>query len=260
MTTIRTSTKQSQIGQPKVNFRENDINAFIESKGEDIIIEQSYTCPCALQSNEALVTCKNCLGSGYIFINPIKTKALATSINRNTKYKEWNSENMGTIQLTVKEDSAARLTYYDKITIPNSLTEYTENRELLTIDDRNFIFTTYPVKKIDAIFLYNGQEELLIRLTESQYTIGDDEHTIDINSSAITDESSGVVSIRYTHKAQYLIIDLPHDFRQSFKINAQGTNTSVSLPINAIARKVSSLDLGEINANGTELLDNTFKT
>lgn len=259
--TIRTSPPPSQIGQPQTNFRENDFNALIFSKGYDVIVEQAYTCPCSLESNKAQTTCKNCLGTGYVFANPLKTRAIVTSINRNTKYKEWNVENMGTVQLTLR-DGVDRVTYYDKITLPESLSQYHENKPLLIDGEgKKFIFTTYPVKNIDSLFLYDGNENPLIRVTEDNYTIRTgSEHIVEIDDSVIPAESNEIVSIRYTHKLQYMVLDLPHDLRQSFKINRNGQEERQDMPVNAIARKVSSIDFGVNNADGSQLIDNTFKS
>ena len=79
---IRTATRASQIGQPSVSFRNDDFAALIDSKGYTIIIEKAVRCPCEREMGQALVSCQNCYGSGYIFINPLKTKAIASGINR----------------------------------------------------------------------------------------------------------------------------------------------------------------------------------
>ena len=77
--------QQSLYGQPQVSFRPNDFNSVIWSHGYDIICEKAVRCPCQGNSGAPLPNCQNCHGFGYFFINPRRTKALVTGLNRNTQ-------------------------------------------------------------------------------------------------------------------------------------------------------------------------------
>lgn len=112
---IRQSTPPNLIGQPDNKlFRKNDFDSLIWLKGYSVIIEQAIACPCRGKSGSALPTCQNCLGLGWVFVNPVETKALITSINVNTKFKEWSPELTGTVQITVRDED--RLSFFDKVT------------------------------------------------------------------------------------------------------------------------------------------------
>lgn len=89
----------SLYGQPQVSFRPNDFDAVIWTHGYDIICEKAIRCPCQGNSDSPLPSCQNCHGSGYIYINPYRTKApdnrakqryevctMGTGINGNSIY------------------------------------------------------------------------------------------------------------------------------------------------------------------------------
>ena len=97
---IRTQTPPNLVGIPKVNvFNKEDFNAALWENGYDVILEEAIACPCKGQSSDNLSTCSNCLGTGWVFVNPIKTKAFITSINRNTKYKDWSPEMIASLSI-----------------------------------------------------------------------------------------------------------------------------------------------------------------
>ena len=68
---IRKATPASQVQQPQVEFRPDDYSALIGSKGYDCVIEKAVRCPCQGDVDSAKPNCQNCMGTGFIFINPI---------------------------------------------------------------------------------------------------------------------------------------------------------------------------------------------
>ena len=112
---VKIAETPSLLQQPNVAFRGNDFNALVHLKGYDVIIESAVKCPCKSKNNDHLVTCQNCGGTGWVMINSVQDRAVLTSINVNTDYKEWSELNIGTVQVTVMNRSY--LSYMDRITV-----------------------------------------------------------------------------------------------------------------------------------------------
>ena len=102
--------------QPTIEFRKKDFDAAVWLKGYRVFVEKAVRCPCEGQVKNALSSCTNCHGVGYFFINPIETRALMTSINRDTRFKEWSLELMGNLSISLRDDGIENLSFYDKIT------------------------------------------------------------------------------------------------------------------------------------------------
>jgi hypothetical protein len=125
MMSIRQQTEPNLIGKPNVPLFENNLfESVIWNKGYDILVEQAVACPCRGRSGSAKPTCLNCLGLGHMFINPIQTKAIISSINKDTKYKNWSMEMTGTIAVTVRGDD--HFSFFDKITFRMRVSEMSE--------------------------------------------------------------------------------------------------------------------------------------
>jgi hypothetical protein len=259
MTVTRASTP-NLVGQPSVNFRQDDFHALIWNKGYDVILEEAVECPCSSEGSGARSTCLNCMGRGWFFIAPIQTRAILTSINKDTKYKAWSSELLGTISVTVREQE--RLGFMHRITLIN--TEKFKNRgiysEILPVrskDSDPFVFLTYKPTKIKHGYIYNGDDQPLIKLTENELEISTtNPYVVNINYdfSLVSDFNSSI-SISYEHELQYHVIDLPHDLRNSLEVDSDGKDKQILLPINAIARKVHNV-FGVTNRDGSGLIIN----
>lgn len=254
---IRTDTPPNLVGQPDNKlFRVNDFDSIIFQKGYDVILEQALLCPCAGRSGSAKPSCLNCLGYGWIFINPLSTKAIISSINFSTKYKDWSAELIGTISVTVRDEQ--RLSFMDKITFKTRSSILSEIRPVIISGENRFIFTSYKVKKINALLIYSSDSVKLINVPKDKFNLlqGND-FIIKIDSSFVLPVNfNGVVSVEYEHEISYNVIDLPHDFRSTFTLNNNGQQVESYLPIQAIARR-SHIVLGEpTNYSGNNLINN----
>ena len=257
---IRKAGEASQINQGQVSFRNDDYSAIIGSKGYKIIIEKALRCPCEANGEHALSNCQNCMGSGYIFINPLSTMAIASGINANTKYKEWSSELIGTISLTVRDDGVENLQFYDKITFTDLVGRFSEIANIRENDNGdNFIFTTYKVKEIVDAFIFVSPTQKLRKLDKSEYSVNAvNPCVIDLNLTTVPTDFNGTISIRYTHQIQYNIIDLPHELRSSFELNREGAYQIMNLPMNAVARRSHLIVVEKMNYDGTGWQDNSY--
>ena len=257
MTSIRKATPPNMVGQPNVPLqRVNDFEALIFNKGYTVIIENGIECPCKGKSGAAKTTCQSCLGLGWVFIDPIETKAIITSANSSTKYKHWSPELTGTVNVTVRDSE--RISLMDKITFKTKTNILSEVRPIIDTGTEKFIFTSYKVRSIRSIFIFTSDSTKLIKLPVANFSVShENEMVIKITGVTFPTDFNDVVTIEYEYPSSYNVIDLPHDFRSAFISDNNGKNQEYSLPVQAIARKSHFLMGGATNLLGNNLLDNS---
>lgn len=258
MGNIRQSTPPSTlIGASTVPLLQKDsFDEVIFLKGYDVIIENAIECPCKGTSGAPKTTCQNCLGTGWVFLNPTATKAIITSINAQTKYKQWSPELVGTASITVRDED--RIAFMDRITFSTRMSILSETRPVKTAGAQKFIFTSYRCKEIKSIYIFNTDTSKLIKVPSTQYSIKDGNSMIvELTGITYPVNFNGAVSIEYFHNVSYNVVDLTHDFRSTFLINDYGQNKEYNLPMQAVIRR-SHLVMGEpTNYSGNNLLDNS---
>lgn len=234
-------------------FQKERFDAAIWNKGYEVILEQAIACPCRGKSGSARPTCLNCLGTGFVFINPVSTRAIISSINKDTKYKNWSPELTGTISVTLMDSN--RISYFDKITFKSRSSITSEVRQVSQTGEAvYFCFTSYKIKNINHILVFNGDSNKLLKIPATQYTIKDNRNIIDFTET-FTPPVNGVISIDYEHEVSYNVFDIPHDFRSAFVVNENGRNQEYNLPVQAIARRTHIL-MGESYKYVGEKLNN----
>ncbi len=253
---IRTAASPDLNGQPNVGlFRKNDFEALIWQKGYDVLIEQAIECPCRGKSGSPKPSCNNCLGTGWVFINALKTKAIISSINKQTKYQQWSPELSGIINVTVRDSE--RFSFMDKVTFITRNSVFSEVRPVIDTGESTFLFCSYRVEEIKNIWMFNSDSNKLVLIDPSLYEIKSSNNLIiELGDIPYSEPFNGVLSVEYEHKVSYNIVDIPHDFRSTFLINNNGKNVEYNMPVQGIARK-SHLELGApTNYSGDNLLYN----
>lgn len=256
MTNIRTATAPNLAGSHStILFEKDRFESAVWIKGYDIILEQAIECPCKGKSGSSKTTCQNCLGSNWVFIDPVETKALITAINSQTKYRQWSPELTGTVNVTVRDSE--RFSFMDKITFKKGTSVLSEVKPLLDTGTQKFIFCSYKVANILGIYLFSTDTVKLIKLSADQYSIkSENAAVVELTGMSYPAQFNGVVSIEYEHLISYNVIDIPHDFRSTFILNSRGQNQEFNLPIQGVARR-SHLVFGEAtNYAGNNLIDN----
>lgn len=255
MTNIKITPAPNLKNIASPEFRLNEFEAAIFNKGYGIVVENAMRCPChALDA--PLIDCQNCNGSGYFYINPTLTRGLITGINQNNKYKSWSEEMIGTIQVSVNEINKINLSYFDRITIKNESTYYSENLIIRRFDTNTFVFTTYKPINIISIHLFKSSSEKLIKMDPDDYEINPNNPYCIILSNSIIEERE-VLSIYYKHELEYHIIDLPHDIRSSWERDKQtGQERKIRLPLQAVARRSHLIAVGKPNFDGSGIITN----
>lgn len=265
---ITIQTPPSTIGQPQVALRKGDFEAAIYQKGYTVHIEKAVLCPCRSRQagNQALSTCKNCAGVGWVFINKTETRLLMHSMNMSTKYKDWTEENMGTVAVTAGESD--RLSYMDRITLLDAIS--VSNQILHPKKINGFLRATlaYDVKEIEEAFMFLSADEPLKRLERvTDYEVLKNKI---IFSQAITDyydtlgyDERGekievTIVLKYAHSPQFHVIDLVRETITVLNTNDKGKEEAQQMPINAVARRTNHFRIDESPFN-EELFDNSYK-
>lgn len=253
---ITTTPSPNLAGQPQVKLRKSDFDALVWDKGYPVYHDKALRCPCKEKPADNLSTCRNCGGSGWLFINRSQTKMVVQSMNQDTQFKEWSEENRGTARITAMNED--RLSFMDRITLYESESIYNEILYPKVYSGNNFSFTTYEIIKVLDIFLFQGANQKL-KLLEL-----DTDYTISLNKIILDPQyisETLKISIRYTHRPQFHVIDLTRNIIDSeiFDINTLGGKKSVPFPVSAIG-KLAHYTLDPINYDGDYLFDNSYKS
>lgn len=250
-TPIKTPTYVNKSGTIRTDFWTPDFDILVDNKGYDVVWEKAIPCPCRRRQNTNMSACRNCLGTGWVFINPTQIKAIATSLNRDTKYKEWSQEMLGTASFTVRHEY--HLNFMDRFTLLNSTSMQSENLIVRRWGDKKFVITIYPADSIREVFRFVNGDSPLELISEDHYRI---ENNFVVFDNHIKEGDS--VSITYEHKVQYHIIDLNHDVRNTIILDSQSREQDLHLPIAAVGRRVQYV-LDASNYTGDNIIDNSYE-
>lgn len=261
MGSIVQATPPGSFTIPKTEFKKEYFDSAVWDKGYDVIVEKAFKCPCMTADNHPLTDCQNCLGLGWTFINPLQSRALIHSVNFSTQTKNWSELLIGTISVTLRD--IERVGFMDKITIMNSplINNKSTYSEVLTIrlDTATFVFLAYKPINIIGVWAFNGSNVPLVKLPESSYSVSlINPYVVNITYDFSTlPNFNNTISILYLHSMTYNILDLPHDIRNSYKVNNNGKEEQIILPINGIARKTQNI-MDIAKRDGTGIQDNSF--
>lgn len=248
---IKTTAPNLQ-GKARVDLVKSDFDAIVWQKGYDVILEKAIECPCRNRPDgQALSDCRNCGGSGWVFYNPVQTRMVIQSINKDTQYKEWSKENLGTAKISALNEQ--QLSYMDKITILNAVQTLNETLFFKQHSDGVYrAMSTYKIIDIVDIFEFVDSQHPLKVLTENDYTIVNERW---IELSNVT-EQYPTISIRYTYNPIYHILDINRDVMTSKKLIA-GKDINKDFPVSAVGR-VAHYILNIQNFNQEYLFDNSY--
>ena len=257
--TIRTATPPALVNRPAINLDNEAFDAVLWQKGYSVLLEEARQCPCHSRTGgAALVTCQNCGGLGWVFLNPIQTRAIISNIKKNPKYQEWSEESIGTISASLQYTD--RLAEYDRVTFLESVSKRSETLSVRTVDGQQFVFLTYRLQEIVDIFYLESDSLPLVKLVVgTDYTPSPTNPYIVLLNTVFPDGFNNTITITYLHFPQYLVIDLPHDMRSSDVINSMGQMESVTLPVNAILRKSHIVFKEDDFDGGVSIIDNSYK-
>lgn len=241
---------------PRADLDKLEFEKLIDQKGKDVIFEKALECPCKSKSTNQQSDCKNCGGTGWVFINPVKTRMILHSINIVTDFKPWSEEMRGTVNVTCKAEE--QLSAMDKITDLNGEAIFNEVLFLRKKGTDVFCYTTYAVKEVLYVGLFVATDEPLLRLIEgTDFTIEGSIFkltNLDLLGSDINAENTSF-TIRYKHAPEFHVIEMRRETMQTFEW--RGTERLQNMPVSAIARR-AHYQLKANNLLGDRLIDNSY--
>lgn len=224
----------SPIGRPRVDFDNVDFDVLLSQKGLEVIYEQALICPCKSQGGDHLSSCKNCGGLGFIYINPTKTRMVLQSMNNQSNKQPWSIEMSGTVSITAR--AKFQFADMDKIIVNDSTSVCNQIIHPKVFDGALFGYLIYRVIEIEQVFAFKSPDAPLVALEEGVNYILDNDVLL-FKDNILLNGDIPTIAVRYKHKPQFHVIDIPKDIRRSYKINTAGADKNISLPIMAIGRR-----------------------
>jgi len=255
---IKLQQAPSGSNSPQTYFEKNDFDETIWKHGYNVIIEKALRCPCKSTGSDNLSNCRNCGGTGWVFINKIKTKASLVSQNLTNQFKDWSEINIGNVNITVRD--VDKLAFMDRITVLDGESIHTQNATLRMYEGVLFSFLDYEPKCVSVVFLFKDPKEKLILLKKTvDYEIVDSKIILNTkfikNNQPMYKDMS--ISLRYIHAPQYYVIDIMRDVMVTPTAESFG-NQITHMPILAQGRR-SHLLFERQNFEGNLILDNSYQ-
>ena len=254
---VTISSPPDNVDSTQVDFILNDFEKLIWQKGYSVLHESALKCPCKSKNSGQQSNCKNCGGSGWAFINAVETRMVIHSMNLTTQFKEWSEESIGTASVTCMDRE--KLSFMDKITVVDGKTIFGEVLFLKQLNTNLFFYTTYDIKEIQYIALFDTVTSKYTNLfynTDFTYT----KNKIILNpvkwTSLIPIDGDLSIIVRYVHSPVFLIIDLQRNTMVS-DVKILGVESPEQFPIHAVGRRLHYV-LDQENYSGTRILDNSY--
>lgn len=243
------------INVPRQDLVKGDFTTLLFRRGRRVLWEQALMCPCKSKATNQLSTCKNCGGSGYLFINPVETRMVLQGFDAKTTFAPWSEEVTGVVKVTC--NASFHLTYMDRITVLDGEGIHNEvlNIKDVVIDAATvrFSYTAYQKKRILYVGLYTAADAPLLRLIEgTDYTW--EGNVFKLLKSVESDDVT--ITVRYVHNPIVFILDMNRETMQSYALK-EGVEMNQNLPIMGYAKK-GHYKLGDQNLTGDAMLDNSY--
>ncbi len=231
------------------SFELSEFNIAIDSRGYECIWLKEVQCPCRSKNDDTyLSTCKNCGGSGHVWVNPTQIRAIITNIDYRAQMEIYGTLEAGMINITVKDDH--KLSYMDKFILLDAIGEFQENLYPVMIDGSNKTYTRYDVESIYYLAMFEDSDKPLKILTEGE------DYEVEHNIIKLNEKYNSLydirLTIRYQHKPVYYVKDVLHYARTSKDTNGN----PIKLPVQASA--IRGVVLDKENMTGTRLFNNSF--
>lgn len=233
-------------------FTKSEFDSLITKYGQYVVFERALQCPCKSSSTNQLTNCRNCGGSGWLFLFPVQTKMVIEGLKFNETLTGWSNELKGTVKISA--GPADELCYMDRITVVNSKGVFTEALDLRYDEDAQewFVYTTYNVGRLLTVGLFQSMNQPLQNIGTSNVTV--DGNLLIFKPGVITVpvDDTPTVTLRYEHPPQFYIEELKRESMQSFQI-VNGEEVQIMLPIHAIGRRAHYI-LDSSRLNGQKVL------
>ena len=239
-------------------------DALVQNHGYlNVIIDKALDCPCRVKnSGENLSRCKNCGGSGVVYINRFQSTVVIQSMNQETKYKTWTESMMGMARITSR--NVEELTMGDRVTVPSikmSRLEVCWAYEKVNNPGEWYFKLNYIPVDIVYLFYFRGPDESLGVMDQENIRIEDTWLIItELPEDIYQEEGSPTFAIRYRFNPTYIVTDNTRAGITAPNQTDQGIQYE-NLPIYVVARLAHFLaDEGGVEGepDSIELFDNSI--
>lgn len=241
-------------------FNKAEVDAVLRDKGYNVLFENSLLCPCKSSvTAAALSDCQNCGGSGWIFVNPTRTRMIVSGLVADAKLKEaalrdWGLVDTGTVKLTAYD--VDKFSYMDRVTVLDATAEHHQLLYPAASDDETttFAFTQYNVVSIIFLGAFIDSATKVQKLEEPA------DYSFVNNVLTFVDPTlmGKTLTIRYRHRPVFHVTDVLRESMTS-TIGQYGAQQQLILPVHAIAKRAHLIKDAE-NLRGDRLLDNSWST
>ena len=237
------------------DFELDQFEIATRDKGYNVIHSKALQCPCKIKGADHLTSCKNCGGSGWIFVNPTKTRMVVSGIKMQRTYEEQARRDQGVLQITALNGD--KLSFMDKIELSDGLGIHTQNLypTIDTVGGRYISFTIYDIYEVEWIGLFIDDSTLIQKLeADIDYTV---QHNIVTLTTAHDALINPKISIRYKHHPVFFIWDVMRDSMTSLLVAEGAKRDVIQLPVLATTLRAHLMADVE-NFDGDRLLDNSW--
>jgi len=202
---------------PRADFKVDQFDALIDQKGFNTLWMQSMFCSCYdLSTGQPEYTCKVCKGKGYVYLDPVKTKVVVSSISGNKVQETVGLQDIGHALLTSKSNEF--IGFRDKFIFPEFTCKFSEvlikGEDFLKYEAKKILFLQYK-----GLFLKNGID---FKISSEDY------QTILWSSDVINDEEQ--YSVLYLTSPVYLVTGIAHELRATYHLTEGNLEKFVELP------------------------------
>lgn len=240
----------------RVDFTQSKFDTILLQKGKPVIFEKAIQCPCKSSGTNQQSNCKNCGGTGWVFINPEETRMLIQSMSLATDYKAWSEELRGVVKVSALKEE--KISFMDRITDLNASSYFNEVLHLVKKTPSIwFSYTSYKVKEVEYCALFQGVGVKLKLLTLNvDYTLSGNVFTL-INNTLLDPNQDTSITIRYAHAPSFHVIEIQRESMESLSLENNTNEIIQSMPVTFMAKRAHYI-LDAQNLAKDRIIDNSI--
>lgn len=246
-----------KIAPPRVDFDKDRFDTLVGQKGVDALIEKALQCPCKTRTINELSTCRNCGGTGWVFVNPRRSRVVLQSMSFENKEEVWTKIVHGIVKVTAPAEE--QFSYLDRITRLNANSLFSEVIQFEEYDGTIYGWLSYAPKQIEYFGLFTDLDDPFQRVLESNLTIVDNRIEITgVSLPPFDDDNPLTATVRYVHAPVFHIIEHQREVVDNYRWSGQKNGEVLQyLPTLALARRAHDIE-DLVNLRQGRLNDNSY--
>lgn len=243
----------------RVDFQQNVFDQIIQEKGRPVLFEKALQCPCKSRDTNQQSNCKNCGGSGWLFVNATETRMVIQAMTIANDIKGWSEEARGTINISCR--SFENLTYMDRISLLDSKAIFNEVlffKKSTSDPTKYFAYSKYTIKEVLYAGLFISISDPLTKVVGTNFNF-EGTNMITISTAIIeglANLSEYSITLKYIHPPTFYVIEMKREAMESLALIG-GTERNQRLPISAVGRRAHYIPDSE-NFTKTRINNNDY--